>query len=366
MNKLLLAKTILILLLVILSITILFYGREFLVPIALATMLSMLLLPLSARLERVGLNRGIASFVCVFTMVASIALLVTLLSWQMTNIAEDLSGITKVATDRIEQLHVYASETLHISREEQEQMMEENRSSGAAGAAKIGAALLGGVFGGLITFILALVYIFMFLYYRSHFKKFILQLVPATEKQQATHVISESSQVVQKYLAGLGMMIMMLWVLYSIGFSIVGVKNPVFFAVLCGVLEIVPYVGNLTGTTVTLLMVVAQGGDLPMMIGVLITYGLVQFFQNNVLTPLIVGSEVNINPVFTIMALLAGEIVWGIPGMILAIPLLAILKIVFDHVEPLKPYGFLLGSPERKSKGSKITNKVKKWVGKEK
>ncbi|MCC6281289.1 MAG: AI-2E family transporter [Saprospiraceae bacterium] len=144
----------------------------------------------------------------------------------------------------------------------------------------------------------------------------------------------------------------------------VGVKNAVFFAILCGILEIVPYVGNLTGTVITLLMVVAQGGDASIMLGVLITYGLVQFFQNNVLTPLIVGSEVNINPVFTIMALLAGELVWGIPGMILGIPLLGMLKIIFDHVEPLKPYGFLLGSPGPKTARVGIANKIKGWFKK--
>ncbi len=141
-------------------------------------------------------------------------------------------------------------------------------------------------------------------------------------------------------------------------------KNAVFFAILCGILEIVPYVGNLTGTVITLLMVVAQGGDASIMLGVLITYGLVQFFQNNVLTPLIVGSEVNINPVFTIMALLAGELVWGIPGMILGIPLLGMLKIIFDHVEPLKPYGFLLGSPGPKTARVGIANKIKGWFKK--
>ena len=364
MNKLLLTKTIQVLLLIVLVPTILYGTRAFLVPVALAALLAMLLLPLSAWLERKGLNRGLAALACVLIMLGTIIGLGALLSWQMSNVAEDLSQIKTVATEQIEQLRQYASQTLDISREEQTKMMEEGQSSGAGGAAKIGATVVGGLLGGLVTFILAVVYIFMFLFYRAHFKKFILQLVPKTEQTETTKIIGEASQVAQKYLGGLGLMIVMLWVLYSIGFSIVGVKNAVFFAVLCGVLEIVPYVGNLTGTAITLLMVVAQGGDGSVMLGVLITYGLVQFFQNNVLTPLIVGSEVNINPVFTIMALLAGELVWGIPGMILAIPLLGMFKIVCDHVEPLKPYGFLLGPAGPKSKQSGLMNKVKGWFKK--
>lgn len=366
MNKLLLTKTIQILLLVILTATILFVGRKFLVPVTIAGLLAMLLYPFGTWLEKKGLNRSIASLICVLSMIAVISTVVTLLSWQMTRVAEDLSEIKTVATEKLDQLRDYATGTFGITRKEQDQMMKENQSSGAGGAAKIGASLIGGFLGGVVTFVLALVYVFMFLYYRAHFKKFILKLVPETEKIETTSIITQVSQVAQKYLSGLGLMIMILWILYSIGFGLVGVKHAVFFAILCGVLEIVPYVGNLTGTSLTLLMVIAQGGDIRIMIGVVIVYALVQFFQNNVLTPLIVGSEVNINPVFTIMALLAGELVWGIPGMILGIPLLAMMKIIFDHTESLKPFGFLLGTtgPEQKAGESGIFNKFRRWFKK--
>jgi predicted PurR-regulated permease PerM len=120
--------------------------------------------------------------------------------------------------------------------------------------------------------------------------------------------------VAQKYLGGLGLMIVTLWVMYTIGFTIAGVKNPFFFAILCGLLEIVPFVGNITGTAITVLASVAQGGNMSLIIGILITYGIVQFIQTYLLEPLIVGNEVNINPLFTIAGLVAGELIWGIPG----------------------------------------------------
>ena len=93
--------------------------------------------------------------------------------------------------------------------------------------------------------------------------------------------------------------------MYSIGFSIVGVKYAVLFAVLCGLLEIVPFVGNLTGNIITILAVLVQGGSGGMIIGVLITYASVQFIQTYLLEPLVVGSGVNINPLFTIAAFMA-------------------------------------------------------------
>ena len=102
-----------------------------------------------------------------------------------------------------------------------------------------------------------------------------------------------------------------------------------------------------------IVMVIIQGGGTGMILAVLLTYAIVQFLQTYLLEPLIVGAEVNINPLFTIIILVMGELVWGIPGMILAIPLLGIVKIVCDHIEPLKPYGFLIGSDRKKKKSLK-------------
>jgi predicted PurR-regulated permease PerM len=156
------------------------------------------------------------------------------------------------------------------------------------------------------------------------------------------------------------MMIVLLWIMYGIGFSIAGVKNAFFFAILCGLLEIIPFIGNLAGTALTLLMALTQGGGSNIIIGILITYALVQFIQSYIIEPLVVGAEVNINPLFTIIAIVLGETVWGVPGMILAIPLLGIFKIICDNVESLKPYGFLIGE-EKKKKEPGMMDKVKSW-----
>ena len=162
------------------------------------------------------------------------------------------------------------------------------------------------------------------------------------------HLIYQATSISQHYLFGLSKMIVCLWIMYGIGFSILGVPNAIFFAILCGLLEIVPFIGNLTGTTLTILVAYVNGANLPMLGGIVIVYGVVQFIQGWVLEPLILGAQVKINPLFTIIALVLGELVWGIPGIILAIPLTAIFKIICDHIEALKPYGFLIGEIENK------------------
>jgi predicted PurR-regulated permease PerM len=209
-----------------------------------------------------------------------------------------------------------------------------------------------------------MVYIFLFLLYRNRFQQFVLKQVPQQEQQNAKEIMHEVRQVAQKYLTGLSIMIVCLWILYSIGFTIAGVDNAIFFAILCGLLEIVPFVGNLIGVSVTLLMSLAQGGETSMIIAILITYAVVQFFQTYLLEPMVVGKNISINPVFTIVGLVGGELLWGLPGMILALPILGIIKIICDRIEPLKPYGFLIG--DEKENEPTIVDKIKKMVTKKK
>ncbi len=236
----------------------------------------------------------------------------------------------------------------------------ESQTSGGAGTMGVAGTVLSSLFGIAVDTILVLVYLFLFICSRAHLKKFVMMLVPSGEAKEAEQIVQDAGKVAQRYISGMSMMIVMLWIMYGIGFTLVGVENALFFAVLCGILEIVPFIGNLTGTAITLMMVISQGGNDSMIIGVLATYLFVQFIQTYILEPLIVGSEVNINPLFTILILVLMEIVWGIAGMILAIPMLGIIKIICDHIKPLKPYGFLIGK-EKSGKETKLITTLKDW-----
>jgi len=327
----------------------LYYARGFLVPVALAGLLAMLFLPLSRWLENKGVNRGLAALICVLLVVLALAGLVWLITWQITDLTNDVNNIEQRVQQMVNSLRNNISKNLGITKEQQAQLVQSKDSTGKAAGMLTGAA--SAIMGILIDLVLVLVYIFMFLYFRRHLKAFVLKLVPAAEKNNAQTIIQDIQRVAQQYLGGLGMMIVCLWIMYGIGFSIVGVKNAIFFAVLCGLLEIVPFVGNLTGSAITVLVAISQGGGTGMVIGIVITYAIVQFIQTYILEPLVVGAEVNINPLFTIVVLVIGELVWGIAGMVLAIPLLGIVKIVCDHIEALKPYGFLIGQEKKKRKG---------------
>jgi len=244
----------------------------------------------------------------------------------------------------ISEIEEYIGNHFGISKKQQEKIIAEQAQQNGGILSNLGAFATGFI----VDFILVLVYIFLFMFYRSRLKSFVLQLISSQQKKNTETIIHDIQKVSQQYITGLGMMIVCLWIMYSIGFSIVGVKYAVLFAIICGLLEIIPFVGNLTGTLLAILMVVIQGGGTGMVLGVVVTYLIVQFLQTYLLEPLVVGAEVNINPLFTIIILVLGELVWGIPGMVLAIPLLGIVKIICDHIPSLKPYGYLIGSDRKK------------------
>jgi predicted PurR-regulated permease PerM len=358
MNELSLSRSVLLLLLLFLIFAGLYYARPFLVPVTFAALFAMLLLPLAMWLEEKGLHRILAVLFSLLLLAAVFAGIVWLISWQVADLAKDAQQIEQNLNKKIEEVRNYLSQSLGISRRQQDEIIHQQQS--AAGTGRLSGILstfLSGLGGFLTSLLLVIVYTFLFMYFKEHLKRFILLVVPRAQQGKAESTIHRCRLVAQKYITGLSLMIVSLWVMYGIGFTLVGVKNAIFFAILCGLLEIVPFVGNLTGNLITVLMTIAQGGDMSMIIGIVVTYGVVQFLQTYLLEPLVVGAEVNIHPLFTIMGIVIGELLWGIPGMILAIPMLGIAKIICDNIEPLKPYGFLIGEEKKKK-----TTKPKKQL----
>jgi len=334
--------------LIMLIVVALIFAKSFLVPLTFAALLSMLLLPVTRWLESKGANKAIATLAAITLLIAFLAGVLFFVGWQMSDIASNTSKLQQTVTEKYEQAKDFVSQQLGVSHQKQEQMIKEQQKSSSGKMTGMVTGVMGGISSFLTDTLLVFVYVFLFIYLRGRLKGFVIRLVPVKDRENAMNVLDDTQKVTVKYLSGLFLMIVCLWVMYGIGFSLLGVENAIFFAILCGLLEIVPFIGNLTGTALTIAMSLVQGGDMNMVLGILVVYGLVQFIQTYLLEPLIVGAEVSINPLFTIVGLVAGEMIWGIPGMILAIPLLGITKIVFEHVEPLKPFAYLIGSEEKK------------------
>jgi len=324
----------------------LYFAKKLLIPLSISAVLATLLLPFCKWMERKKISRALAVLICLIVLILTIAIIVALLGWQIAELTNDVAQIKVRAIDLLEQVQQFIFNHFSISLEEQSDILKTQQNS----ITTMIASLAGSLTTILADLILTLVYIFLLLYYRSHIKNFILQLSPDSLRSETEQVIYGATHVSQQYLLGLSKMIFCLWIMYGIGFSVLGIRNALFFAILCGLLEIVPYIGNITGTIITVLVAAIDGAGFSMLLGVVITYGAVQLIQGWVLEPLILGPQVKINPLFTIIALVVGEMVWGIPGIVLAIPLMAIVKIICDHIDSLKSYGFLIGDIAKEKK----------------
>ena len=348
------------LLLAFLIIAGMYFAREFLIPMAIGMVLATLFLPMCQWLEGRRVPRSIAVALCMLVILLFIVGVGSLIWWQVTSLASDFDLIKERSLTAVDSIQQYIYTNLGISAEEQSKILSDEKPSMSTMAQMIA----GSVTAVLSGMVFILVYVFLFLYNRVHIKKFILKLAAPEHKTQTEQLVHSAAKVSQQYLVGLAKMIFCLWIMYGIGFSLLGVKNAVFYAVLCGLLEIIPFIGNITGTSITVLVAAVHGASFPILLGIVGTYIVVQLIQGWILEPLILGPQVRINPLFTIIVLIVGELIWGIPGIVLAIPMIAMLKIVCDHIEPLKPYGFLIGEIETNKKAPGFIKRIKDWFSK--
>jgi predicted PurR-regulated permease PerM len=333
---------------VVMTLVIGYFAKPVLMPLAIAAVLAIVFIPFCRRLEKAGINPTLSAIICGLIFALLFGGLVFFFVFYFKQIVTDLSGIKQHIVDYNQYVKKYLHDNFGVNPQGSRSSIPVPFQPDGEGLGKMAAFLMGLALSLVINLVLINVYLIMLLCIRGQIKLFILRVVLPDARDQAKAVISRCAGVVRNYLVGLAIIIVFLWIMYSIGFSIVGIHYALFFAVLCGLLEIVPFVGNITGSTLTSIMALSQGGGMGMVAGVLITYALIQFIQFYIITPLVMRDQVNIHPIFTILILITGDLIWGIPGMILAIPLLGIVKVVCDNVESLAPLGHLLGHHKKR------------------
>ncbi len=346
------------LLLLFLVVSGIYFAKDFLIPLCIGGILAALYLPFCNWMEKKKIPKGFAVLISLLGLLILIFMLISLLGYKISELVSDIEIIKQKAIEAGARIQKYIFDSLNFTITEQNQILKSEQPS----YGNMVQMVLGSMTSFLTSSILVLVYFVLLLYYRSHIKNFLIQLTPKSKQAEMQEIVRKVATVSQQYLIGLSKMIFLLWIMYGIGFSIIGVENAIFFAILCGLLEVVPFVGNITGTTLTVLIAAINCGNAQLLIGIVIVYGIVQFIQGWVLEPLIVGSQVKINSLFTILALIIGELIWGIPGIFLAIPITAMFKIVCDSVESLKPYGFLIGEIETPKKEIDLVEKLQKII----
>ncbi len=222
------------------------------------------------------------------------------------------------------------------------------------------------IFSILSKLLLVLIYIFFFLYYSKKFRDTLIGMVKEEKREKANKILDKITKTAQQYLFGRFILIFILAVLYAIGWSILGLKYALFISVIAAVFSLIPYIGNLVGLVLAISMSFLtgdNGGGAGQIIAIVAIFSVVQFIESYILEPFVVGHEVDVNPVVIIVGVVLGGIVWGIMGMVLSIPILGIIKVVFDNIASLRPLGYALDERGVSSGGGK-QDKIKKWFKK--
>lgn len=319
-------------------------GKQVLCPLVFGFLFAILLLPFSNWLERtLHLKRIAASGVAVFVMVIAITGLVSLISMQLSRVSNDMpqlrEQVVELSTDTKEWLYNH----LNIPITDQNKFLDKTAKS----LKKSTPSLISTTFISVSSIILFIVFIildtFFVLAYRKMLLKFMLDVFLKHNASYVIDIVTRIKHIIRNYIIGLFLEMLAVAALCYIVFLLLGVKYALLLALITALFNIVPYIGILSALVLNLVIVFATTGLLSSVLYVAIAIVVIHLIDSNILLPLIVGSKVRINAFITIVGVIVGEMLWGLSGMFLSIPIIAIAKIIFDRVEHLNPWGQLLG-----------------------
>jgi len=321
---------------------ILYVGQDILVPLVFSFIFSILLNPAVNYLCAKGLNRVLSISIVLLVSFLTIIGILYFIGMQCALFAESLPEFEKHFTILLNDSIRWVSANFNIPRSAIRGWIDKLEKDGLNnGPAMIGQTL-GTISGVLAVVFLLPVYMFTILYYKPLLMEFIAELFPKKEHPMVVEVLTESKSLIQSYLAGLLIEMVLVAAMNSGGLMIIGVKYGLLLGILGAILNVIPYIGGIIAIALPVLMALATGNP-SQAIWACALYLFVQFIDNNIIVTKIVASKVKINALVSVVVVLIGGALWGVSGMFLSIPITALAKVVFDRVLPLKPFGFLLG-----------------------
>jgi predicted PurR-regulated permease PerM len=324
-------------------LTILYVAQGIIVPLIFAFVIAILLNPVVSLFIRIKINRVIAIIITLLLTVLIIVAFCILIYTQAKSFSDSWPILVNKFTLLVNQSINYISDYLNIRprlirawiTKSQLQLININ-------SAFIGQTLLS-VGNGLLTLILIPVYVFIILFYQPLLLEFIHRLFKEVHQNQVTEIVTQTKSVIQHYLIGLVIEALIVGTLNAIGLYIIGIDYAILLGVIGALLNVIPFLGGIISVALFMIVGLVTKSSGWFVLYILVIHAFIQLVDNNYIVPKIVASKVKINALFSIIVVLVGNALWGIPGMFLSIPLLAIVKVIFDHIETLKPWGFLLG-----------------------
>ncbi len=319
-------------------------GKEILSPLIFGLLFSILLLPVAEFLEKkLKFRRNAASAVAVLVMLVTVGGILLVVGTQISRLSNDLPQLKEQVYESLQSFQQWISATFHVNIEKQMDYVNSATSKIENATPKVIGATVVSLSSILFFLIFVVLDTFFMLFYRRRLMKFLIDVFKE-ENAQVVHDIVERIQfIIRKYLTGLLLEMTTVAVVCCSVFMILGIKYAILLGLITALFNIVPYIGIFTALALNVIITFATTGLASKVLLVVITVVSVHIVDSNVLLPLIVGSKVRINAFVTLLGVVIGEMLWGISGMFLSIPVIAITKIIFDRVESLQPWGHLMG-----------------------
>ncbi|MEN2403093.1 AI-2E family transporter [Flavobacterium sp. MC2016-06] len=322
-------------------------GKDIITPVLMAFLFSVLLLPIFTFLHhKLKFPRHIAAACCILLFAACIVGILVFISYQVSYIANDFDTIKKNANTFIIEIHKFIKDSFHVSIGEQKKYLSnvtiDTVKNGNA-SASIGSVIIS-ISDLLLDCTIIPIYTFLFLLYKDHFILFLAKLIAKKNHLILKNILSQIRASIKNYIMGLILEMIVVSILTGLGLFIIGVKYFILLGLITGILNMIPYIGILIAGIITLLASLSGTPEISAVLGILIVNLIVQLIDNNLIVPLIINSKVEINAFVSIIGIIVGGAAAGIYGMFLAIPLLAIIKIIFDRIESLEAWGYLMGN----------------------
>ncbi len=323
-------------------------GKDVIGPLLMAFFISLLLLPVYRFLRKKKFPEVLAILSCVLLFLIMIALIVWFFSSQISRLVSDFPQIKQNVNVHLNSLSAWVNDKTNFSTEKQLQFINDqsekllNTAGGALGgaAASVTSVL---IFVGLLP-----IYIFLMIFYKNLLLRFIFLWFPKETHEKLEDVMNETQIIIKSYLIGLLIQITYITILLGGILFIFGIKHAILIGVIFAILNLIPYVGALIGNIIGVLLTLTASQETWPIFVVLITIAVVQFLDNNILMPRIVGSKVKINALASIVGVIVGGSLAGVSGMFLSLPIIAVLKIIFDRSENFKQWGVLFGDEKPK------------------
>ncbi|MDN3633501.1 AI-2E family transporter [Neolewinella lacunae] len=320
----------------------LYIGSSFFIPMVYGLLLAFLLKPACDRIERVLPNRVVAILLSMLVTGLIVGVILFFFAVQVMEIASTADNIAASLLDSWREVTETAGEFFGLTKWETTRLMEQNIADSIDqpwGIVTTGLSISGVV---IANFVLVVIYSFFFLLYSTAFKRFVLGQFPLDKQEESMQTMREVQAVATGYLSGVLTVMLILGVLNSVGLYFIGIKYALVWGFLAALLSIIPYIGTTIGGLLPFLYALATTDNLyqPAMVAVL--YVTVQTLEGNIITPKVVGNSVKINALAAVVSIILGALIWGLPGVVIAIPILAMVRIIMEHVGPLKPVALLL------------------------